>query len=281
MVNRVIRDDPSKSTMHNRQPITPRLLWESLKDYDMWPLYALGLVWQIPTLPPHQYLTLTLRKIGFSVIVTNLLSVPTMVLSIVTILGITYISEATNQRSYPALTMQVWSIPFLIYIYVVDITQINRWVAWVVLTLFLAFPSRKPSIPLDLWKKRKKYIPNRKLNSSLAHPILVSWNSRNSNTVRLRTVSAAVYNMSVQACGIIASNVYVESDAPRYKKGNRVLLGTAAMNIALFLLVKVYYVLRNKSRDKKWDALTEEQKREYIDTTTDEGNKRLDFRFAH
>lgn len=35
MVNRILRDDPGKATMHNRQAISFSLPWESLSDYDM------------------------------------------------------------------------------------------------------------------------------------------------------------------------------------------------------------------------------------------------------
>lgn len=87
--------------------------------------------------------------------------------------------------------------------------------------------------------------------------------------------------MFVQACGIIASNVYRADDAPRYKRGNRALVAICCMNMGLYVLTKSYYVWRNKSRDKKWSAMTAEERLHYLATTKDEGNKRLDFRFAH
>jgi len=255
IVNRVIREDPSKGTMHNRQPVTPRLLWTSLKDYDLWPIYIIGLMFQTPMTTPQQYLTLSLQGIGFNTFQTNLLAIPWTALHIILMLVLTYTSEVIGEISLTAMLGQIWALPFLVYIYVVDINSINKWIAWAIMTLLLAYPS--------------------------AHPIQVGWNSRNSNTVRSRTVSAAAYNMAVQASGIIASNIYQADDAPRYRRGNRALLSILITNIFLYLLAKAYYIWRNKSRDKKWNAMSEDEKLNYLATTTDQGNKRLDFRFAH
>lgn len=44
MVNRVLRDDPSKSDMHNREGLSIKMIWEALQDWRLWPIYALGLV---------------------------------------------------------------------------------------------------------------------------------------------------------------------------------------------------------------------------------------------
>ena len=69
-------------------------------------------------------------------------------------------------------------------------------------------------------------------------------------------------------------------DRPRYRRGNRALLSINVLNIGLYVFAKVYYTLRNRFRDRKWNAMTEEERKEYLATTKDKGNKRLDFRFA-
>lgn len=151
MINRIIRDDPSKGDMHNRQPITPKLLWQSLKDYDLWPLYAIGLTFQIPMTPPTQYLTLTLRGIGFDTFHTNLLVIPSTVLHMCTLMALTYAAEIVGELTFVSMIAQIWALPFVVYIYVNDITKINPWVAWGVLTVLLSYPLRKclevPSFP--------------------------------------------------------------------------------------------------------------------------------------
>jgi hypothetical protein len=93
MVNRIIREDPSKSSMHNREPLTPSLLWQSMKDFDLWPLYTLGLCFQTPMSTPANYLTLSLKGLGFDTFKTNLLVIPSKAFHVITMLGLTYAAE--------------------------------------------------------------------------------------------------------------------------------------------------------------------------------------------
>jgi hypothetical protein len=108
----------------------------------------------------------------------------------------------------------------------------------------------------------------------------VAWNSRNSNTVRTRTVSAAVYNMTAQMASIISANIYRQDDAPLYRRGNKVLVGICCWNIIAYPLIKIYYTRVNASREKVWSAMSVQEQLEYRNTTKDQGSNRLDFRFA-
>jgi hypothetical protein len=100
-----------------------------------------------------------------------------------------------------------------------------------------------------------------------------------------------MYNMMVQASAMIGANIYVESDSPRYFKANKGLIGVIVFNLVskgngrrrlvlnalqviLYPGTYFYYRWRNAQKAKKWDALSAEQRKEYLDTTTDVGNKR-------
>lgn len=141
IVNRVLREDPNKSSMHNRQPITPKLLWKSMCDFDLWPLYLIGLTFQIPETTPSNYLTLTLKGLGFGTFDTNLLTIPSTVLHVIFMLILTYIAEIWGELTLTSMIGQIWVLPFVVYIYCVDITKINKWTAWGVMTLLISYPS--------------------------------------------------------------------------------------------------------------------------------------------
>jgi hypothetical protein len=143
MINRVIREDPSKSSMHNREPLTPRLLWQSMKDFDLWPIYILGLNFQTPMSTPANYLTLSLKGLGFDTFKTNLLVIPSKFFKVITMLTLTYAGEVFGELTFTALIGQVWVFPFLLFINLVDINAINKWLAWIIMTTLLSYPSGK------------------------------------------------------------------------------------------------------------------------------------------
>ncbi|KAK0654219.1 putative transporter [Lasiodiplodia hormozganensis] len=254
LVNRILRDDPSKGDMHNRQGVDLQRLWKCIKDYDLWPLYLVGLTTYIPPNPPANYLSFILRQMGFSTFQANLLTIPSQFMFGVNLLIISRVSEWLNERALVASTSNIWIFPWLVALVAMG-GSASQWVRYALLTGLLSYP--------------------------YCHAIIVAWNSRNSNTVRTRAVSAALYNMFVQAGNIVGSNIYREDDRPLYQRGNKILLGICSFNIVLFVVVKYYYVRKNQRREEAWAKLTGEEKIDYIHNTKDEGAKRLDFRFAH
>jgi len=254
-VNRILRDDPTKGDMHNREALTIKRLWKAACDFDLYPLYIIGLMFGIPITPPTQYLTLSLKNLGFQTLEINLLTIPSLVGATITLFAITLLSEWVDDRSYVALVEDLWSLPFLVALYCLPANP-NPWIFYGLATALLSYP--------------------------YTHAIQVAWCSRNSGAVASRTVSASIYNMFVQASTVIASNIYRTDDAPRYRRGNAVLISICLFNLViLYPGTKAYYRWRNRQRDRIWDKMTPEEKSHYLQTTSDLGNRRLDFRFAH
>ncbi|SCW03854.1 LAFE_0H00496g1_1 [Lachancea fermentati] len=255
VVNRVLRDDPSKGDMNNRQPLTAKKIFQALADYDLWPIYAIGLLAYIPAATITPYLTLTLKSLGFSTFNVQLLTIPYNVIHIFFLLIITWMTEKFNERSLISLAAPIYSTILLGFIRWWPGSMVQAWPTFAITTLVLGTP----------------YI----------HAICVSWVSRNSNSIKNRAVCSALYNMFVQLGSIASNQIYRSNDAPLYHRGNQNLFWISFALIPLLLLVKIYYVRRNKSKEAAWNAMTEEERADYVINTKDQGNKRLDFRFAH
>ncbi|KAE8321543.1 major facilitator superfamily domain-containing protein [Aspergillus sergii] len=254
MVNRVLRDDPSKGGMHNRQAVTPKMLWEALCDYDMWPIYLLGLTWMIPNSPATSYITLQLKSLGFGTFESNLLTIPAYVIFIINLLVWTWISERFYQRLILGVGSMIWCLVLLIALETLP-DNASPWARWVINVLLIGAP----------------YV----------HAIIVAMTSRNAGTVRTRTVATAVYNMMVQTSSIISNNIYREDDKPYYRTGNKVLIALAVWSIFVFIGAKFYYMWRNKKNAEKWDVMSSAEREEYLAANGHLGNKRVDFRFIH
>lgn len=105
----------------------------------MWPLYILGLLFGLPKYPVEQYLTLSFRDLGFNVITSNLLSIPYIVGSSLTMLFITAFSEIVNNRSFVAMAEDAWLLPcFVALIAMKD--PIGGWDYFAIATVLLSFP---------------------------------------------------------------------------------------------------------------------------------------------
>lgn len=221
--------------MHNRQAITLSMLWHCLKDYELWPIYVVGLTWLTPTKPLEQYLTLQLKAVGFGTFQTNLLTIPAYAMFILNLLFWTWLSERLNSRLLVCLAAPVWNFPLLVALEVLPASA-SKWTSWALSMLVVGSP----------------YV----------HAILVAVVSRNAGAVRTRTVATALYNMCVQLSSVIGTQVYRTEDQPLYRTGNKVLIALTVWSFAGFLFAKLYYARQNRRRQKIWDAMTTDEKHE-------------------
>ena len=254
MANRILRDDPSKGTMSNRQGISLRMFGRAIMDYEMWFIYVSRFLADILANPLGQYMPFLLKSLGFEKVTVNLLMVPYNVVSMVTMLLQCYFAKKYSQYGFAFFFSAFWLvIPIACLRWWGGFLE-QAWPSYALLLVTLSFPS--------------------------ATAISIAWNSVNSNSVSRRTVQAAITNIASQASGIAGSNVFQKSDAPKYPTGLISIFILSIIASAFILLTRYYFAFRNNQREKVWSAMTEEQRIEYIKTTSDEGNKRLDFRFV-
>ncbi|KAF2012952.1 MFS general substrate transporter [Aaosphaeria arxii CBS 175.79] len=256
MVNRILRDDPAKGLTALHEPATFKDIRAAWSDPAMWGLYLIGLVAYIPATPVQAYLTLTLKRIGFTTFNANMLTVPSAVLQIITMLTLAYSSDYFNERTLHIMFGEFWIMPLLIALLTLPDGG-REWSRFTLITMISGYP--------------------------YFHPLVSSWISENTFDVKKRAISAATYNVIVQIGSLVGSQIYRKYDSPYYKQGNSVLVAICALALVIMLVQRQVLVRLNKKKEEKWSQMTSEEKALYqsdLVAREAEGNKRLDFRFV-
>lgn len=257
MTNRILRDDPAKGLTAIQEPATWADILDTWSDSSTWGLYFIGLVAYIPAAPVSGYLTLTLKRLGFSTFDSNILTIPAAVLQIILMLSLAHSSNFFGERTFHCLFGEFFCLPLLAALLALP-SGGHNWARFSISTLISGYP--------------------------YFHPIVVAWISENTFSVKKRAISAATYNVIVQIGSIISSQIYRSDDSPYYYRGNKVLVAICVVAIVAFVAQREYLRLLNRRKERIWVGMSGEEKVRYAGDQEErerEGNKRLDFRFQY
>lgn len=89
-------------------------------------IYSLiGLSFGIGSYPISSYFQLSMRDLGFSTVMANVLAVPHTFITIFNLIVVTCLSEIINNRTWLASLQNVWMLPF--YIALVALPNPSPW----------------------------------------------------------------------------------------------------------------------------------------------------------
>jgi hypothetical protein len=194
MINRLLRDDASKGRTGTKTHTSIRDIWNTLKDPGEYPsqtrqpphsLFFSGLIgfWfcamiiYIPKSPVSQYLVLNLRQLGFSRFESNILTMPSDFLRVITVLTLTRSSGHFKEKAFHCTIPTFIEIPLFATLLLLP-SHGYAWVRFAILTLIIGTPS--------------------------SHPIIVSWISCNSFDPKKRGIAVALFG-TIHEIGSVAA----------------------------------------------------------------------------
>lgn len=249
-ITRIIRDDLTKKEQD--RPLT----WNDAKlavvDTKLWTHLLITFIGMMTLTPIQNYLPTIIKTAGFSVTESNLLTAPSYIIGLIFSIIIARSSDKHGNVAFHALIGTIWSLIGFIVLEVLPDNS-NRW------SLYGAalFTASSPS-----W-----------------HGMQIAWMSSNLAPIGKRALALGAVIGAANINGVPGSQIYSNSDAPYFHEGNWVNIGLQIATVFLFLALRFRYSITNSVRAKKWNSLTEEEKKTYTETTTKLGSDRLDFQF--
>ncbi|KAI8885437.1 MFS general substrate transporter [Backusella circina FSU 941] len=247
---RIIRDDKTKKDQYKRLSLHDVKI--AVLDTKLWTHLIITFVGMMSMTPIHAYLPTIIKTSGFSVTDSNLLTAPSYIIGLVFSIIIARSSDKFGHIAFHGLIGTIWAlVGFIVLEFLPE--NAGRW------SLYGAalFTASTPS-----W-----------------HGMHIAWMSSNLAPIGKRTLALGAIIGAANINGVPGSQIYKVSDSPRYHRGNWINIGLQCATILLFLFQYFRYTITNSVRQRKWNSMTDAEKKTYSETTKDEGSNRLDYRF--
>ncbi|KAI8711596.1 MFS domain-containing protein [Fusarium sp. LHS14.1] len=200
-------------------------LRECFKSWNSWKFFVwcvISLTYPVAFATTANFLPLVLRRLGYSVVVTNLLTVPPNVAGFIVLLAVTYSSDRNRERTFHIIGSLVLSLAGLLVLAIID-AQAHVGVAY-----FACFMLASGA-----------YIP-----SCLVH----SWHNNNNMSENSRAATTGLLVGLGNIGGILSAGTFRTTYAPRYAP---TLIATAACNVTCIFFTLGLGLWMRKQNNKK------------------------------
>ncbi|KAI5254267.1 putative MFS transporter [Aureobasidium subglaciale] len=255
IINRLLRDDPSKGTMGTKTRTSVRDVWDTLRDPALIGFWVCASIIYIPRSPVSLYLVLNLRQLGFSKFASSVLTIPSDFLRVITMLALTRSSGHFKENAFHCMLPPLLDIPLFTTLLLLP-SHGYAWARFAILTLIIGAPN--------------------------SHPIITSWIACNSFDPKKRGIAIALFSTIHEIGSVAAAQIYREKDKPYYYQGNKVLVSICAAAVVATLLHREALRHINRKKQRAWKNLSEVEQRDYDQNKGHSiGNKSLTFKFPY
>ncbi|KAF9182745.1 hypothetical protein BGZ51_008731 [Haplosporangium sp. Z 767] len=255
-ITRLIRDDPTKADT-SIGVVSKKHLLGALTSPRVWPNILIGFFGLLPFAPLTVLSPLIVKNLNLGVppLVSNLLVIPGYVISLSIMTLVSWSSDKHNERAFHGALASTYYALCILALAVLP-EDANKFSLYFALIFAMG-------------------------GQTCWHPVNAAWISSNMAPVGKRSIALAMYIISVNACDMVSVNLFRDEDAPRFITGFWILFGALLLTIALFIFQRYHLMWINRRRDERTRNWTVDDWQHYNDTTTDEGDDHLSFRYTY
>ncbi|KAJ7098602.1 MFS general substrate transporter [Mycena belliarum] len=266
-VTRIIRDDQSKHEYEKR--VKRADFKDAALDLGLWGHLLLSNLTLTPTTPLGTYMPTVIKSFNFNVFVSNALTAPPYVLQCIIMIIVIRHSDKVRERGFHGAFGSAWQC-----------------IGWIILRAMPNSASRGVKyfgvVIVASWPYN--------------HPLNVGWMSENMASTGKRTVASGAVIFAANIYGVWASQIYQADDAPcniipapqpaspnilaDFKRGNSINIALAGFTTILWVVQKYYYRHLNEKHERRYAAMTEQEKLREDWQAPSKGNRSLTFTYT-